>query len=235
MDERLQDACNLEKTGDYQAALDAYLQLEAESASEFSSEDRLFLARSIAACFFYLKNYSEAERRFECILADEALNAETSDEIESCLFLCLLYGGHPEKAKASFQKRVQVRPSAWDFWYLGQCCFLLQDYAGMADCYERAVRCAEQENSDKVPFFMCHLVIADLLNNSMDDAGRLLNRVSFMQKETFGLFKIASALYAKKRGALDWKKQYSAGVRQAKKAGYIENIELAEFLLKELG
>ncbi|MBQ0166847.1 MAG: hypothetical protein KBT02_07075 [Treponema sp.] len=238
MDERLQSAYNLEKSGEFQAALDAYLQFEAVSGADdvsLSSDDRLFLARSIAACFYYLKDYPEAEKRFERILADTSLSAETADEVESCLYLCWLYGGQAEKAKAAFQKRVQVRASAWDYWYLGQCCLHLHEYAEMVDYYEDAVRCAESVNSDKVPFFMCHLVVADLLNNRMDEVGRLLNRLAFMQKATYGLFGITSALYAKMRGSADWKKQYSAGLRQAKKCGYHENVELAEFLLKELG
>lgn len=254
MDARLQSAYNLEKSGDYQAALDAYLRLEADPAPgataagaagvsaaalsdnvSLSSDDRLFLARSIAACFYYLKDYSEAEKRFERILSDTSLSAETADEVESCLYLCWLYGGQADKAKAAFQKRVQVRASAWDYWYLGQCCLHFHEYAEMADYYENAVRCAESDNPDKMPFFTCHLVVADLLHTMGRNAERLLTQLSSIKGETFGLEKIVSALFSKMRGAADWEDVFTEGLKEAEKAGYRENVELAEFLLKELG
>ena len=57
MDYRIKEALEIEKKGNYKKALQMYSALE---SLRLKKEDLIFIKRSIAACYYYLKEYSQA-------------------------------------------------------------------------------------------------------------------------------------------------------------------------------
>lgn len=236
MDKRIEKAYQIEKKGKYKKALRKYLKLK---ENDYFEDDRLFLARSIAACLFYLKRYTEAADKFKAILKDKNPCDKLYLEIETSLNLCFLYGAKVEKAEAYFAKRINLDNESsmqkiWNYWYLGQCYYLKNNYKEMQNNYACCVKLAEECKAEKMSFFLSHLIASELLNENYSEAEESINKCSNIDDKSFGLFKILSSLYEKKHNGKNWYKKYSEGIKEARKSGYKENIELGKFLLKKL-
>ena len=104
MNKLIKKALQFEKSGEYDKALKMYMELENQSLSQ---EDRLFISRSIAACFYYRHDYKEARKRFDSILKDKSLKADVVKEINNCIALCFLYGGETDKARNFFLSEIR--------------------------------------------------------------------------------------------------------------------------------
>lgn len=233
MDLELEKAFEIEKSGDYKQALKAYQGLDEE---RLSTEDLIFLKRSIAACLFYLHEYNKAKEYYEVLLESEIISSEIKKEIETCLYLCFLYGGHPDKAEVYFLSAIETALSPiekmWDYWYLGQCSFLQNDFEKMNSYYQQTVDLSEKFNTEKIVFFRAHLLVSQLLMNYENDFLDNLNVLKSYNDTSYGLLKVVSSIYYKSKGAKDWKELYFAGIQEAKNSNYIENIDLGKWLLK---
>lgn len=233
MDLELEKAFEIEKSGDYKQALIAYQGLDEK---RLSTEDWIFLKRSMAACLFYLQEYNKAKEYYELLLELEIISSEIKKEMETCLYLCFLYGGHPDKAEVYFHSTIETSLSPiekmWNYWYLGQCSFLQNDFEKMSSYYQQTVDISEKYNTEKVVFFRAHLLVSQLLMNYESDFLANLNIVKSYKDTSYGLLKIVSSIYYKNKGAKDWKEMYLTGIQEAKNNNYIENIDLGKWLLQ---
>lgn len=211
-----------------------YSSLDAEN---LSFDDRVFLLRSIGACNYYLQNYSEAQKHFHSILEMADITANVRKEVLTSLNLCYLYGGNPEKAKNHFLEDIKTDSSSqdkmWDYWYLGQCDFLNKDYEKMVSDYQMAVEISEENKIGNFPFFISHLMVALLLVNNEEAFLKNHDKINAYEDSSYGLLKIVSAIYRKRKGYPDWHELYSKGIKEAEDNKYIENIKLGEFLFKK--
>ena len=234
MNKKLQAAFETEKSGDYKTALKMYSSLDAE---KFEFDDKVFLLRSIGACHYYLKNYSEAQNIFCSILEIPEITASVRKEVLTSLNLCYLYGGNPEKAQDYFLEDIKADSSSqdkmWDYWYLGQCDFLIKDYEKMVSDYQMAVEISEENQIGNLPFFISHLMVALLLVNNEEAFLKNHDKIKAYEDSSYGLLKIVSAIYRKRKGYADWHELYSKGIKEAEDNKYIENIKLGEFLFKK--
>ena len=234
MNKKLQSAFETEKSGDYKTALKMYSSLDAEN---LSFDDRVFLLRSIGACNYYLQNYSEAQNHFHSILEMADITANVRKEVLTSLNLCYLYGGNPEKAKNHFLEDIKTDSSSqdkmWDFWYLGQCDFLIKDYEKMVSDYQMAVKISEENQIGNLPFFISHLMVALLLVNNEEAFLKNHDKIKAYEDTSYGLLKIVTAIYRKRKGYPDWNELNSKGIKEAEENKYKENIKLGEFLFKK--
>lgn len=126
MDSQIIIAARLESMGKYQEALVAYEKIIIEKLND---TDALYLRRSIAACKYYLKDYTNAEKLFIKILEEDKINADEREDVEDCLYLCYLYGNKIEKAEKYFMNKLKLsennyEENLWNYWYLGQINYL---------------------------------------------------------------------------------------------------------------
>ena len=81
MDSQIIIAARLESMGKYQEALAAYEKIIIEKLND---TDALYLRRSIAACKYYLKDYTNAEKLFIKILEEDKISADEREDVEDC-------------------------------------------------------------------------------------------------------------------------------------------------------
>ena len=209
MNKKLQAVFETEKSGDYKTALKMYSSLDAE---KFEFDDKVFLLRSIGACHYYLKNYSEAQNIFCSILEMPDITTPVRKEVLTSLNLCYLYGGNPEKAKNHFLEDIKTDSSSqdkmWDYWYLGQCDFFIKDYEKMVSDYQMAVEIYEENQIGNLPFFISHLMVALLLVNNEEAFLKNHDKIKAYEDTSYGLLKIVTAIYRKRKGFPDWNELY---------------------------
>lgn len=234
MDYQIEKIIEIEKSGDYKKALDEYLKINPE---KLAVQDKIFLDRSIAACFFYLKEYKDAEKAFNKILKKYDLDLSVKKEISECINLCYLYGNKEKKAEKYFLNKLKINElsddeKCWCYWYLGQCSFLMKKYKKMENFYNENVTLALKMNHERISFFCAHLIISEILNKNYEEIEKNLRIVNKMEDRSNGLLKIGISIYNKIKGKKDWENLYNEGIIEAKNAKYIENVELGEFLVK---
>ena len=97
---RMQKAIKREKQGKFKSALKLYQSLTFENLPD---KDLLYVRRSVAACFYYLKEYGKAINEYQTILKDIPLDNDLKNQIEENMQLCFIYGGVPEKGIKHFK------------------------------------------------------------------------------------------------------------------------------------
>ena len=141
-----------------------------------------------------------------------------------------------DKAKNHFLEDIKADSSSqdkmWDYWYLGQCDFLIKDYEKMVSDYQMAVEISEENQIGNLPFFIGHLMVALLLVNNEEAFLKNHDKIKAYEDSSYGLLKIVTAIYRKRKGYPDWQELYSKGIKEAEENKYIENIILGEFLWK---
>ena len=232
LDFQLQKAFEIEKTGNFKKALDTYLIIDSKN---LTTEDNLFLDRSISACLFYLKDYENAEKHFAEILENYDLKSFEQSEIQDSINLCYLYGGQAKKAEEYFLKKIENKnlsddEKCWAYWYLGQANFLMKEYERMENFYMQNTILAKKMSHERLTFFLAHLMVAEILNKKYEDVEKNLKTIKKSEDKTFGLLKIVESIYKKLQGEKDWESFYKEGINEAKENKYLENIELGEFL-----
>lgn len=232
MDARIEKAFELESTGNFRKALDEYLIINTKT---LSAEDNIFLERSISACLFYLKEYEEAEKHFAEILKKYNLDSITKNKIQDSINLCYLYGGKIKKAEEYFLKKLKIKnlsdgEKCWVYWYLGQCCFLKNEYAHMEDFYSQNIILSTKTKHERTSFFMAHLMVSEILNGKYKEFEQNLNITKDMEDKSFGQLKIVESIYNKIKGINNWECLYNKGINEAQESKYVENVELGEFL-----
>ncbi len=232
MDFQLQKAFEIEKTSNFKKALDTYLIIDSKN---LTTEDNLFLDRSISVCLFYLKDYENAEKHFAEILENYDLKSFEQSEIQDSINLCYLYGGQAKKAEEYFLKKIENKnlsddEKCWAYWYLGQANFLMKEYERMENFYMQNTILAKKMSHERLTFFLAHLMVAEILNKKYEDVEKNLKTIKKSEDKTFGLLKIVESIYKNLQGEKDWESFYKEGINEAKENKYIENIELGEFL-----
>ena len=236
MDSQIIIAARLESMGKYQEALVAYEKIIIEKLND---TDALYLRRSIAACKYYLKDYTNAEKLFIKILEEDKINANEREDAEDCLYLCYLYGNKIEKAEKYFMNKLKLsennyEENLWNYWYLGQINYLKKDYPKAEFMYMNALEAAKKANNVKIKFFLAHLLCIEIILKKYNKAWENIEKNSNYEDKSSGLYKIVLGILKKCTYPSDnnWKKIYDEGMKEAKSEKFEENIELGKLLLK---
>jgi len=231
----LQTAVDIEATGDFQAALDAYRQIDLAAVS---APDALYVRRSIAACLFYLKDYPSAERAFLDVL--ESPVDEAREEVTNCLHLCYLYGGKPELARSHFLSQssdasASLSSQMWANWYLGQSFTITTDFGNGTPFYRVAWALSAKGTSDSLAFFFAHYLVCLVQSGQPEEARRELALWDATEEMdgSFGLLKIVRGVLLRAAGTSSWKETFDAGMVEATREKYVENVVLGNELIEK--
>ncbi len=232
----LKKAIKLEKKGNYKAALVSYKKIETDDLSE---KEHLYVNRSIAACLFYLREYDKAIQEYEKILKEFFLDTFLKNQIEENMQLCFLYGSSAQKAIEYFKNRIlneksNIEKKCWWYWYTGQGFQRLKEFKAAEIAYEHAYQTSKELNSPKEDFYLLYIAVIKIFQKQLQNADEILvlYKEIYNQKDITGLFQIITGLVAMQKDFTKGRKLYHNGIKKAKKGKWIENIELAEELLK---
>lgn len=232
----LQKAIKLEKAGNYKEALVSYKKIE---IGDLSEKEHLYVNRSIAACLFYLKEYDKAIQEYEKIFKEYSLDIFLKNQIEENMQLCFLYGTSIQKAIEYFKNRIlneknNTEKKCWWFWYSGQGFQRLKEFKAAETAYENAYQISKALNSPKKSFFLLYIAVTKIFQKQLLKADEILvlYKEKYNQKDNNGLFQILTGLVAMGKDITEGQKLYQNGIKKAKKEKWMENIELAEELLK---
>lgn len=235
----LDNASQLESEGKFDLALEAYKSI---NLSNSENSERLYVARSIAACLYYLGRYEEAELEFKKILTNYDLNDSDKSDLNDCLHICYLYGNHPKLAQEYFQNKIQRNElpeseKIWSLWYIGQYYSLEENHSESFIAYHKCFTIADHINHNRKAFFFAHYILSLFYMNSLNQA--LVEYEIFKIKNpsdsSCGLLNIAIGALYKKLGYNNWEAIFQNGINEAKKSKYQENIDIANQIIRNFG
>ena len=233
---KLQKAIRKEKKGKFKSALKLYQSLVSENMPD---KDLLYVRRSVAACFYYLKEYEKAINEYQTILNNIPLDSDLKNQIEENMHLCFIYGGVPEKGIKYFKERINhdekiSKNRCWWYWYIAQGYQQLSNFKEAEISYKKAYEVSKEINADKESFFFLYLAVISLFRKNTEEAEKVLFEYKnlYNENDNNGLFYILYGIVSMRKNYKTGIKFYKKGIKKAKKDQWQENVILADELLK---